>query len=64
VLLPPLEFSSSAISAVESSELTTPSIPGVTLLNVMLSAVNVIALEEYDVVSMLSMETLLGSLMK
>jgi len=61
LLFPPLEFAavkftSPSNSVEDSSEIVTPSATAVELLNVMLSAVNVVSLDKYHVVSMLSME--------
>jgi hypothetical protein len=69
VPFPPLEFAavkfnSPARSAAASSEIVRPSVTAVPLLNVMLPVVNVVSLDKYHVVSMLSMETPLGALMK
>jgi len=69
VPFPPLEFaavkfSSAASSAEESSEIVVTSATAVALLYVMLSAVNVVSLDKYHFVSMLSTETPLGTLMR
>jgi hypothetical protein len=69
VPFPPLEFAavkfnSPARSAAASSEIVTPSVTSVALLNVMLSGVNAVSLDKYHFESMMSMETPLGVLMR
>jgi len=67
VPFPPLEFAvvkfSSPASRVESSDIVKPSDAVVALMNVVLSGANIVSLDKYHVVSMLSMATPLGALM-